>query len=58
METEQLVYELEENIEEFDDHEQEFIESVCNYYHTNGFVTEGQKEWLQHYYNKLQEMYE
>lgn len=52
---EQLILELKENIDEFDDHQRHYIKSVIRFFNSKGYLTEQQREWLTAYYEMLQE---
>lgn len=53
---EKIIIELEANKEEFEEHEQKFIESVTEFFYKNGYVTEKQADWLDIYMKKLRSL--
>ena len=50
----ELIEEIELNKEYLGEHELKFVESVCEFYYKNGFITEAQEEWLIKYLYKIE----
>lgn len=53
MKIEEKLYELMQNIEELDDHRQNFVKSVNDFYQRRGYMTEAQEEYIDFYYEEL-----
>jgi hypothetical protein len=53
MDTKDLIQEIEEGKEFLDEHEQKFVESVCEFYYEKGFISDSQREWLEIYCKKI-----
>lgn len=49
----QLIIELEENLDEFEEHQRTFLQSVIKFYKEKGSVTEAQRDYLDIYYSML-----
>lgn len=56
MTLEKKIEELEINKDQFEDHQERFIESICEFYYKNKFLTPRQIEWVNIFFQKLVDM--